>query len=239
MSCSTCRNFWRRDCWCRAIPVQANPIFCVACWSKPPQTVQQVVIDRKVTLSLLAERYGHLIVDAADQSDTTLRAAGERVCASIAPPLFCAGESRCGAAASRCSGFSEGIFVVTRTHWYPVLVFVDEAQLFAQPPAATRRMKPVAFPQCHDEPYVPWAQARLGRGHCNPAPCKTCQECRGGSSNFLMGRTFLDIDMVRAGRSAGNGETFGGWVSRPRARAVHGAGACFEPPPSEGDDRRG
>lgn len=41
--------------------------------------VQQIMIDPEGDFVTLAERYGHLVIDVEDQSESSLRAAGERV----------------------------------------------------------------------------------------------------------------------------------------------------------------
>ena len=52
------------------------------------------------------------------------------------------------------------------------------------------------------------------------------------ASNFLMGRTFLDIDMARAADLLGMERRQADFVSRPGAWTVHGAGpSALSPPP--------
>ena len=86
-----------------------------------------------------------------------------------------------------------------RDYWYPVLVVVDEAQLFA----------PAAAGEVSDEAR----KASLGamtnlmcRGRkrglagviATQRLAKLAKNVAAEASNFLMGRTFLDIDMARA-----------------------------------------
>jgi len=91
------------------------------------------------------------------------------------------------------------MFDADRDHWYPVLVVVDEAQLFA----------PAVAGEVSDE------ARRLSLGAMTDLMCrgrkrglagviatqrlaKLAKNVAAEASNFLMGRTFLDIDMARA-----------------------------------------
>ncbi|MDB5631881.1 MAG: ATP-binding protein, partial [Tardiphaga sp.] len=88
---------------------------------------------------------------------------------------------------------------VARDHWYPMLVVVDEAQLFA----------PAVAGEVSDE------ARKLSLGAMTNLMCrgrkrglagviatqrlaKLAKNVAAEASNFLMGRTFLDIDMARA-----------------------------------------
>ncbi|MEO5755569.1 MAG: ATP-binding protein, partial [Mesorhizobium sp.] len=90
-------------------------------------------------------------------------------------------------------------FEVARDHWYPMLVVVDEAQLFA----------PAIAGEVSDE------ARKLSLGAMTNLMCrgrkrglagiiatqrlaKLAKNVAAEASNFLMGRTFLDIDMARA-----------------------------------------
>src|SRR6476660_7872052 len=98
--------------------------------------------------------------------------------------------------AAACLG---GLFDVARDHWYPMLVVVDEAQLFA----------PAVAGEVTDE------ARKLSLGAMTNLMCrgrkrglagiiatqrlaKLAKNVAAEASNFLMGRTFLDIDMARA-----------------------------------------
>ena len=103
---------------------------------------------------------------------------------------------------TRCAApppFSAALFEVARDHWYPMLVVVDEAQLFA----------PAVAGEVSDE------ARKLSLGAMTNLMCrgrkrglagviatqrlaKLAKNVAAEASNFLMGRTFLDIDMARA-----------------------------------------
>jgi len=97
------------------------------------------------------------------------------------------------------ASFLNGLFDVERDSWFPMLIAVDEAQLFA--PAAAGEMSDEA------------RRASLGamtnlmcRGRkrglagiiATQRLAKLAKNVAAEASNFLMGRTFLDIDMARA-----------------------------------------
>jgi len=161
--------------------------------------VQQIVIDPEGDFVTLSERYGHVAVEAADFSERDIiRLAGRirehraSVVLSL-EGLEAEGQMKCAAA------FLSGLFEAPREHWYPALVVVDEAQLFA--------------PSGGGEVAEEVRRASLGamtnlmcRGRkrglagviATQRLAKLAKNVAAEASNFLMGRTFLDIDMARA-----------------------------------------
>jgi hypothetical protein len=161
--------------------------------------VQQVVIDPEGDFVTLADAHGHVVVDAAASESDLHRIAARVRRHRVSVVLDLEGleiDGQMRAAAS----FLGGLFDQERDHWYPVLVVVDEAQLFA--PAA-------AAGEVSDE------ARRLSLGAMTNLMCrgrkrglagviatqrlaKLAKNVAAEASNFLMGRTFLDIDMQRA-----------------------------------------
>ena len=160
--------------------------------------VQQAIIDPEGDFVTLAERYGHVVVEA-DGSEAELHRIASRVREHrVSVVLSLEGldaEDQMRAAAS----FLGGLFDAERDRWYPMLVVVDEAQLFA----------PAAAGEVSDE------ARRLSLGAMTNLMCrgrkrglagiiatqrlaKLAKNVAAEASNFLMGRTFLDIDMARA-----------------------------------------
>ncbi|MDJ1158848.1 ATP-binding protein [Chelatococcus sp. SYSU_G07232] len=162
------------------------------------QWVQQAVIDPEGDFVTLADRFGHVVVDAARTEAELTRIAGRIRQHRVSVVLNLEGldaeeQMRCAAA------FLGGLFDADRDHWYPLLVIVDEAQLFA----------PAAAGEVSDEAR----KASLGamtnlmcRGRkrglagviATQRLAKLAKNVAAEASNFLMGRTFLDIDMARA-----------------------------------------
>jgi hypothetical protein len=161
--------------------------------------VQQVVIDPEGDFTTLAGPYGHLAIEAADYSvgeigrfAARIREHRTSVVLSL-EGLEAEGQMRCAAQ------FLAGLFDAPREHWYPALVVVDEAQLFA--------------PTTGGEVAEEVRRASLGamtnlmcRGRkrglagviATQRLAKLAKNVAAEASNFLMGRTFLDIDMARA-----------------------------------------
>ena len=160
--------------------------------------VQQIVIDPEGDFISLGAKYGHLVVDAARTEAELTRIAGRIRQHRVSAVLNLEGldveqQMRCTAA------FLGGLFEAERDHWYPVLVVVDEAQLFA----------PAVAGDVSDE------ARKLSLGAMTNLMCrgrkrglagviatqrlaKLAKNVAAEASNFLMGRTFLDIDMARA-----------------------------------------
>ena len=161
--------------------------------------VQQVVIDPEGDFVTLADRYGHVPVEAADHSERDIARLAARIRehrASIVlslEGLEAEGQMRCAAA------FLSGLFDAPRDHWYPAVVVVDEAQLFA--PAVggevaeeVRRASLTAMTNlmCRGR------KRGLAGVIATQRLAKLAKNVAAEASNFLMGRTFLDIDMARA-----------------------------------------
>src|SRR5690606_18204246 len=97
------------------------------------QWVQQCIVDPEGDFVTLADLYGHVVVDAARTEAELTRIAGRIRQHRVSVVLNLEGldvEQQMRSAAA-CLG---GLFDAERDYWYPMLVVVDEAQLFA--PAA-------------------------------------------------------------------------------------------------------
>ena len=160
--------------------------------------VQQIVIDPEGDFVTLADRFGHAVVDAVGtEDDLTLIAARvrqHRISAVLNLEGLDADRQMRAAAA-----FLNGLFDIDRDHWYPAIVVVDEAQLFA--PAAggevseeARRLSLSAMTNlmCRGR------KRGLAGIIATQRLAKLAKNVAAEASNFLMGRTFLDIDMARA-----------------------------------------
>ncbi|MFA6967523.1 helicase HerA domain-containing protein [Bosea sp. (in: a-proteobacteria)] len=160
--------------------------------------VQQAVIDPEGDFVSLADQFGHVVVDAqcgeAELQRVALRVRQHRVSVVLNLENLEADEQLRAVAA-----FLGGLFDVDRSLWFPMLIVVDEAQLFA----------PVMAGEASDE------ARRLSLGAMTNLMCrgrkrglagviatqrlaKLAKNVAAEASNFLMGRTFLDIDMARA-----------------------------------------
>ena len=161
--------------------------------------VQQVVIDPEGDFPSLADEFGHVVIDGAAYSPPEIEALARRIRehrASVVldlDGLEVEQQIRCAAQ------FLTALFDAPREHWYPVLVVVDEAQMFAPAVAGeiaedTRRMTLSAMTNlmCRGR------KRGLAGIVATQRLAKLAKNVAAEASNFLMGRTFLDIDMIRA-----------------------------------------
>jgi uncharacterized protein len=161
--------------------------------------VQQTIIDPEGDFTALADRFGHLLINAEDHTERGLQAAGERARIHRVSTVLNLEDLDAENQMRRAAAFLGGLFEAARDHRYPMLVVVDEAQLFA----------PAVAGEVSDE------ARKLSLGAMTNLMCrgrkrglagviatqrlaKLAKNVAAEASNFLMGRTFLDIDMARA-----------------------------------------
>lgn len=161
--------------------------------------VQQAIIDPEGDFVTLADRFGHLVIDAAEHTEAALQRAADRVRTHRVSVVLNLEGLDADGQMRHAAAFLGGLFDADRDYWAPMLVVVDEAQLFA----------PAAAGEVSDEAR----RASLGamanlmsRGRkrglagiiATQRLAKLAKNVAAEASNFLMGRTFLDIDMARA-----------------------------------------
>ncbi|CAH1652022.1 helicase HerA domain-containing protein [Chelatococcus asaccharovorans] len=160
--------------------------------------VQQCIVDPEGDFVTLAEKFGHQVVDAARTEAELTRIAGRVRQHRVSVVLNLEGldvEQQMRAAAA----FLGGMFDAERDHWYPVLVVVDEAQLFA--PAVAGEVSDDARKLSLGAMTNLMCRGRkrgLAGVIATQRLAKLAKNVAAEASNFLMGRTFLDIDMARA-----------------------------------------
>lgn len=160
--------------------------------------VQQVVIDPEGDFVTLADRFGHVVVDG-ERTEAELAGIANRIrknrvsCVLTLEGLDLEEQMRAAAA------FLNGLFDADREFWYPVLVVVDEAQMFAPSVGGdvsedARKMSLGAMTNlmCRGR------KRGLAGVIATQRLAKLAKNVAAEASNFLMGRTFLDIDMARA-----------------------------------------
>ncbi|WP_077148795.1 ATP-binding protein [Sphingopyxis sp. KK2] len=161
--------------------------------------VQQVVIDPEGDFVTLADRYNHVVVNAGDYSEREIAAMGARIREHRASVIVALDTLDIEAQMSCAAAFLNALFDAPREHWFPALVVVDEAQMFA--PSASgdvsdnvRRASLSAMTNlmCRGR------KRGLAGAIATQRLAKLAKNVAAEASNFLMGRTFLDIDMARA-----------------------------------------
>ena len=160
--------------------------------------VQQAIIDPEGDFVTLAEAYGHVVVDA-ERSPAELARIADRIRRHRASVVLTLegldAEDQMRAAAA----FLNGLFDADRVHWYPMLIAVDEAQLFA--PAVAGEVSDEARKTSLGAMTNLMCRGRkrgLAGLIATQRLAKLAKNVAAEASNFLMGRTFLDIDMARA-----------------------------------------
>jgi uncharacterized protein len=161
--------------------------------------VQQTIIDPEGDFVALADRFGHLLIDAQDHTEQGLQVAGERARIHRVSTVLNLEGLDAENQMRRAAAFLDGLFEVARDHWYPMLVVVDEAQLFAPAIAGevtdeARKLSLAAMTNlmCRGR------KRGLAGIIATQRLAKLAKNVAAEASNFLMGRTFLDIDMARA-----------------------------------------
>jgi hypothetical protein len=161
--------------------------------------VQQVVIDPEGDFVSLAETFGHVVIDGAAYADVEIVRLGARIREHRASVVLALdgleidNQMRCAAL------FLSALFDAPAQHWYPALVIVDEAQVFAPSVAGevsddARRASLAAMTNlmCRGR------KRGLAGVIATQRLAKLAKNVAAEASNLLMGRTFLDIDMIRA-----------------------------------------
>ncbi|WP_424627941.1 helicase HerA domain-containing protein [Bradyrhizobium sp. SYSU BS000235] len=161
--------------------------------------VQQTIIDPEGDFVTLAEHFGHLVIDAEDHTERALQVAGERARIHRVSTVLNLEGLDAENQMRRAAAFLGGIFEVGRDHWYPMLVVVDEAQLFA--PAVAGEVSDEARKLSLSAMTNLMCRGRkrgLAGVIATQRLAKLAKNVAAEASNFFMGRTFLDIDMARA-----------------------------------------
>ncbi|MDX3924836.1 MAG: ATP-binding protein [Shinella sp.] len=162
------------------------------------QWVQQVIVDPEGDFVTLADKFGHVVIDG-ERSEAELVGIANRIrqhrvsCVLSLEGLEIEQQMRAAGI------FLNGMFDAEREYWYPVLVVVDEAQMFAPSVAGdvsedARKLSLGAMTNlmCRGR------KRGLAGVIATQRLAKLAKNVAAEASNFLMGRTFLDIDMARA-----------------------------------------
>jgi hypothetical protein len=163
------------------------------------QWVQQIILDPEGEFVNLADRFSHTVVQAADYSETEIVSIAARIRSHRVSVILDMEALDIDAQMKCAAAFLNGLFDAPREHWYPALVVVDEAQLFAPSAAGdvtedARRASLGAMTNlmCRGR------KRGLAGILATQRLAKLAKNVAAEASNFLMGRTFLDIDMARA-----------------------------------------
>lgn len=161
--------------------------------------VQQVIIDPEGDFVTLADAFDHVVIDGAAYSPREIEELAARVRQHRASVVLALDELEVEQQIRCAALFLTALFDAPREYWYPALVVVDEAQMFAPAAAGemtddTRRLTLSAMTNlmCRGR------KRGLAGIVATQRLAKLAKNVAAEASNFLMGRTFLDIDMQRA-----------------------------------------
>ncbi|MFT9099153.1 MAG: ATP-binding protein [Zymomonas mobilis subsp. pomaceae] len=166
---------------------------------KSARYVQQIIIDPEGDFVTLADRFPHVAVEGSAYNEAEIRVLAQRIREHrVSVVLNLDGldvdnQMKCAA------WFLATLFDAPRDHWYPAVVIIDEAQIFAPAQAGevsdeARRLSLAAMTNlmCRGR------KRGLAGVIATQRLAKLAKNVAAEASNFLMGRTFLDIDMARA-----------------------------------------
>ena len=160
--------------------------------------VQQIVVDPEGDFATLADRFGHVVVDG-DRSVAELETIAQRLRQSRISAVLTLETLDAELQMRAAAVFLNALFEADREHWYPALVVVDEAQLFA--PAVAGDVSEEARKLSLGAMTNLMCRGRkrgLAGIIATQRLAKLAKNVAAEATNFLMGRTFLDIDMARA-----------------------------------------
>src|SRR3954470_10873283 len=161
--------------------------------------VQQAILDPEGDFVTPAERFGHVVVDASAHSEGALQRIAARVREHRVSVVVNLEGLDVELQMRHAAAFLGGLFDADRDFWYPMLVVVDEAQMFA--PAAAGEVSDEARKVSLGAMTNLMCRGRkrgLAGIIATQRLAKLAKNVAAEASNFLMGRTFLDIDMARA-----------------------------------------
>ncbi|MDX0485384.1 DUF87 domain-containing protein [Sinorhizobium medicae] len=160
--------------------------------------VQQCIIDPEGDFVTLADKFGHVVIEG-ERTDTELIGIATRIrqhrvsCVLSLEGLDVEQQMRSAGV------FLNAMFDADREYWYPVLVVVDEAQMFAPSVGGdvSEEIRKVSLGAMTNL-MCRGRKRGLAGVIATQRLAKLAKNVAAEASNFLMGRTFLDIDMLRA-----------------------------------------
>lgn len=160
------------------------------------QHIQQIVIDPEGELVTLADKFDYLVL-AADSEETPLRTAtagqlAQRLWRSGHSAILCLEAMEVEEMQEFVAAFLRGLMSVRKEDWSPIVVAIDEGQLFAPQQDKAESKKPM-LDVC--------ARGRK-RGICPVVATQRVSQIHKGVvghlQNHCVGLTTLDIDLERA-----------------------------------------
>ena len=161
--------------------------------------VQQIIIDPEGDFISFGEAFGHTAIDAAEQNPSRLLTIARKVRQHRGSVVLNLEGIEIDAQMDTVAAFLGGLFDAPAEHWHPAIVAIDEAHLFA--PTSNNgedRDTTKASLQAMQNLMCRGRKRGLAGLIATQRLSKLHKNVAAEASNFLLGRTFLDIDINRA-----------------------------------------
>lgn len=161
--------------------------------------VQQVVIDPEGDFVSFGPTFGHTVVEAKDTAAGRLATIARRTRELRGSVVLSLEGVEADEQLEKVAAFLGGLFDAPPEHWHPAIVAVDEAHLYA-PAGDNGEDKDVrkASQQAMANLMCRGRKRGLAGIIATQRLSKLHKNVAAEASNFLLGRTFLDIDISRA-----------------------------------------
>lgn len=161
--------------------------------------VQQIIIDPEGDFASFGPTFGHAVVDGKDATLGRLETIARKAREHRGSVVLTLDGLSIDEQLEKAAAFLGGLFDAPSEHWHPALVVVDEAHLFA-PAGDNGGDKDIrkAGQQAMANLMCRGRKRGLAGVIATQRLSKLSKNVAAEASNFLIGRTFLDIDIARA-----------------------------------------
>jgi hypothetical protein len=161
--------------------------------------VQQIIVDPEGDFVSFGPTFGHTVVEAKDTTAGRLATIARRTRELRGSVVLSLEGVEADEQLEKVAAFLGGLFEAPPEHWHPAIVAVDEAHLYA-PAGDNGEDKDVrkASQQAMANLMCRGRKRGLAGIIATQRLSKLHKNVAAEASNFLLGRTFLDIDIARA-----------------------------------------
>lgn len=186
--------------------------------------IQTIILDNDGEFATLREKVDMLLIGEGGEVPATVRSSGllaRRLLESQVSAVIDLYEMKLPQRREFVAGFLDALIALPRTLWRPTLIMIDEAHLYAPQSGEEISTQPVA---------ALLAQGRK-RGYCGIIATqrlsKLHKDVAAECNNVLIGRTWLDVDQVRAGDILGMSKADRIGLRDMPPQTFHGFGPAF------------
>jgi len=167
--------------------------------------VQQIIVDPEGEFRSIADRFGHLHVEAHRLDAAAIAQLGAKVRAHRVSVLLDMSELDREGQMVAVAAFFQALIDAPRAHWHPCLIFVDEAHLFA--PFGGQSIAPNSVRKAAIGAVTDLMSRGRKRGLCGVLAtqrlARMAKSVASEMHNFLVGLNTLDLDIRRAAETIG------------------------------------